>query len=40
MKPVWVGIIIFFVYGLFSIKSHAAELASAGKGAFAECEYR
>jgi hypothetical protein len=25
MKPVWVGIIFFLVYGLFSIKSQAAE---------------
>lgn len=26
MKPVWVGIIFFIVYGMFSIKSQAAEV--------------
>jgi len=26
MKPVWVGIVFFLVYGFFSMKSQAAEL--------------
>jgi hypothetical protein len=25
MKPVWLGIIFFLMYGMFSIKSHAAQ---------------
>jgi hypothetical protein len=25
MKPVWIGVVFFLVYGLFSIKSQAAE---------------
>ena len=25
MKPVWIGIVFFLVYGLFSIKTQAAE---------------
>lgn len=25
MKPVWIGIVLFFVYGLFSMKTQAAE---------------
>jgi hypothetical protein len=25
MKPVWLGIAFFLVYGMFSIKSHAAQ---------------
>jgi hypothetical protein len=36
MKPVWIGIVFFFVYGLFSIKSHASEAALDAPGIFAE----
>jgi len=25
MKPVWIGVVFFLVYGLFSIKTQAAE---------------
>jgi hypothetical protein len=25
MKPVWLGIVFFLMYGMFSIKSHAAQ---------------
>jgi hypothetical protein len=25
MKPIWIGVVFFLVYGLFSIKSQAAE---------------
>jgi hypothetical protein len=25
MKPVWIGIVFFLVYGLFSMKTQAAE---------------
>jgi hypothetical protein len=25
MKPVWIGVVFFLVYGLFSMKSQAAE---------------
>jgi hypothetical protein len=25
MKPVWIGVVLVLVYGLFSIKSQAAE---------------
>ncbi|BCK87139.1 hypothetical protein MIZ01_0910 [Sideroxyarcus emersonii] len=25
MKPVWLGIVFFIIYGLFSMKSRAAE---------------
>ena len=25
MKPIWLGIAFFLVYGIFSIKSHAAQ---------------
>ena len=25
MKPIWLGIVFFLVYGLFSIKGHAAQ---------------
>ena len=28
MKPVWLGIFFILVYGLFSMKSQAAEIAS------------
>jgi hypothetical protein len=29
MKPIWLGIIFFLLYGLFSMKSRAAEEALA-----------
>ena len=32
MKPIWIGIIFLFVYGLFSMKTQAAE------GGFADIE--
>lgn len=32
MKPVWVGIVFFLVYGLFSMKTQAAEGAFAADG--------
>jgi hypothetical protein len=36
MKPVWVGIVFFLVYGLFTMKSQAAEV----RAGFQEIECR
>jgi hypothetical protein len=38
MKSVWVGIALFFVYGLFSIKSQAAEMVLTVHAEFAQIE--
>ena len=38
MKSVWVGIAFFLVYGLFSIKSQAAEMVFAVHAEFAQSE--
>ncbi len=40
MKSVWVGIVFFLVYGLFSIKSQAAEMVVSVHAEFAQSEYR
>lgn len=40
MKPVLVGIAFFVVYGLFSIKSQAAEVVLAGHDVFVRGECR
>ena len=34
MKPILIGIVFLFVYGLFSIKSHAAEDEPAAHAIF------
>jgi hypothetical protein len=38
MKPIWLGIVFFLVYGMFSIKSHAAQhgLIEVGNDAWDE----
>lgn len=40
MKPVWLGIIFFLVYGLFSMKSRAAESVPVAEAVFANGEFR
>jgi arginine exporter protein ArgO len=41
MKPVWMGIVFLLVYGLFSMKTQAAEEVPYAHAAFAaaECQY-
>ncbi len=39
MKPVWLGIIFILLYGLFSMRSQAAELVLAADTAFAGSEF-
>jgi hypothetical protein len=40
MKPVWVGIVFFLVYGLFSIKTQAAEVTPTAHTVLAASECR
>ena len=40
MKPVWLGIIFIIIYGLFSMKSQAAEEVLAAHAVFAGSEFR
>jgi len=40
MKPVWVGIVLFLVYGLFSMKTQAAEVGPTTHAFMADCERR
>ncbi len=40
MKPVWIGIVFFLVYGLFSIKTQAAEGVFAAHTELHECGCR
>ena len=40
MKPVWVGIVFFLVYGLFSMKTQAAEVVPTVRTVLAESECR
>jgi hypothetical protein len=40
MKPVWIGIVFFLVYGMFSMKTQAAEGVFTAHSGLQESESR
>ena len=40
MKPIWVGVVFFIVYGMFTMKSQAAEVELKSQPVLAGSECR